>query len=482
MGYFSLADNPLYDDTSVKADISALQTGKVDKADGMSLIEDAEKERLSTVANYDDTEIKADIAKCATKDVATTTKNGLMSATDKKKLNGLATVATTGSYNDLKDKPNTSDYTVFMQETQPTQDGLWIKGSKKDFRFTQCDLRVPNNPILLSTPEVLSGTGYCSSISFDKYIYFFGKSLSSNTNEISGIAKFDTTTNTGEILSTKLPHSIIYPVTAISGGYIYIFGGREEYGDYSSGTNTIFRFDPVTESCIQLSVTCPISFSCGCAFTINGIIYICPGLRKLNTPCRVIWKFNPKANTCVALESPPSSFSYDGNACVVDGKGYVFWDDGKIIEFDPDTETSRTLNSTVRSSSTIAAINDVVYIFGGNPSSSNLEIYYFKPNEDVLKKLTNTMPTLPTGSYYSYLSSLTVGKDIYIFKGNVFVKMLPLVYEQFNGYYIKLSSSGKMTKISDNFIAQVEGVHSGVNCDDKIEAYSIIDGVATKIE
>lgn len=29
MGYFSLADNPLYDDTSVKADISALQTGKV---------------------------------------------------------------------------------------------------------------------------------------------------------------------------------------------------------------------------------------------------------------------------------------------------------------------------------------------------------------------------------------------------------------------------------------------------------------------
>ena len=164
MGYFSLADNPPYDDASVKADISALQTGKVDKADGMSLIEDAEKQRLSTVANYDDTEIKADIAKCATKDVATTTKNGLMSATDKKKLNGLATVATTGSYNDLKDKPNTSDYTVFMQETQPTEDGLWIKSAKKDFKFTQCDLRVPNNPILLSTSEDLINSNYCSSI------------------------------------------------------------------------------------------------------------------------------------------------------------------------------------------------------------------------------------------------------------------------------------------------------------------------------
>lgn len=73
MGYFSLADNPLYDDTSVKADISALQTGKVDKADGMSLIEDTEKERLSTITN----------------DVATTTKNGLMSKEDKGKLDEL---------------------------------------------------------------------------------------------------------------------------------------------------------------------------------------------------------------------------------------------------------------------------------------------------------------------------------------------------------------------------------------------------------
>lgn len=73
MKYFKLADTPQYDDTSVKADISALQTGKVDKADGMSLIEDTEKERLSTITN----------------DVATTTKNGLMSKEDKGKLDEL---------------------------------------------------------------------------------------------------------------------------------------------------------------------------------------------------------------------------------------------------------------------------------------------------------------------------------------------------------------------------------------------------------
>ena len=149
MGFFSLADNPPYDDASVKADISALQTGKVDKADGMSLIEDTEKQRLADITNYDDTGVKADISALQT------------GKADKK---SLAAVATTGSYNDLKDKPNTSDYTVFMQETQPTEDGLWIKGAKKDLKFTQCDLRVPDNPILLPTSEDLINSNYCSSI------------------------------------------------------------------------------------------------------------------------------------------------------------------------------------------------------------------------------------------------------------------------------------------------------------------------------
>ena len=62
MSYFKLADSQQYDDTAIKADISALQTGKVDKADGMGLISDSEKQRLSAVTNYDDTSVKADIS------------------------------------------------------------------------------------------------------------------------------------------------------------------------------------------------------------------------------------------------------------------------------------------------------------------------------------------------------------------------------------------------------------------------------------
>ena len=96
MSYFKLADSQQYDDTAIKADISAPQTGKVDKVDDMSLIEDVEKERLSAVTNYDDTSVKADIS-------------ALQSGKADK--TSLATVATIGSYNDLTDKSETSNRT-----------------------------------------------------------------------------------------------------------------------------------------------------------------------------------------------------------------------------------------------------------------------------------------------------------------------------------------------------------------------------------
>jgi len=257
MGYFSLAD-----DTSVKADISALQTRKVDKVDGMSLIEDTEKERLATVVNYDDTEIKADIAKCATKDVATTTKNGLMSATDKKKLNGLATVATTGSYNDLKDKPSTSDYTVFMQETQPTQEGLWIKGTKKDFMFTSY---IPLFVDLLST--TLPSARYdASAVAINGKAYIFGG------HDSKSIFEFDPVAKTCTSMSVSLP-SVRYDASAVAiNDKAYIFGGRN-----GSIADDILEFDPVAKTCTKMSITLPSARYGTSAVVINGKAYIFGG-------------------------------------------------------------------------------------------------------------------------------------------------------------------------------------------------------------
>nr|DAF76768.1 MAG TPA: hypothetical protein [Caudoviricetes sp.] len=63
--------NEQYDDTQIKSDISSLQTGKVDKVTGKSLIDDTEIARLKDVDNYDDTAIKT---------LINTVANGLMAS------------------------------------------------------------------------------------------------------------------------------------------------------------------------------------------------------------------------------------------------------------------------------------------------------------------------------------------------------------------------------------------------------------------
>jgi hypothetical protein len=103
MGYFSLADKPPYDDTSVKAEISALQTGKVDKADGMGLISDVEKTRLSTVTNYDDTSVKADISALQAGKVDKADGMGLISDAEKERL------VTVSNYDDTEIKADIAE-------------------------------------------------------------------------------------------------------------------------------------------------------------------------------------------------------------------------------------------------------------------------------------------------------------------------------------------------------------------------------------
>ena len=277
-----ISDEP-NDQYATKDDIAK----KVDKVDGMSLIEDTEKARLATVVNYDDTDIKADISKCATKDVATTTKNGLMSATDKKKLNGLATVATTGSYNDLKDKPNTSNYTVFMQETQPLQDGLWIKGEEKDFMITPYLPKSESVPKLaLTLPSEREDT---SAVSIDGKAYIFGGSIGSpNTSDI---LEFDPVANTCKKLSVSLPSERKGTSAVSIDGKAYIFGGclNKSNTRYSD----ILEFDPVANTCKTLYKELPDEVCDTSAVTIDGKAYIFGGY-KGSGRSKDIFKFTPE--------------------------------------------------------------------------------------------------------------------------------------------------------------------------------------------
>ena len=373
MGYFSLAD-----DTSVKADISALQTRKVDKVDGMSLIEDTEKERLATVVNYDDTEIKADIAKCATKDVATTTKNGLMSATDKKKLNGIDT---------------SEGYKVFMQTSKPTEDGLWIKGTKKDFMFASY---IPPSVDLLSV-TLPSKRKYTSAVAINGKAYIFGGCYyeGNSDNAVSYILEFDPTAKTCTKMSVSLPTTITYTSAVAINGKAYIFGGY-----HHSVLTSIFEFDPTAKTCTKMSVSLPTIRNYTSAVAINGKAYIFGGCdSELYNRYANIYKFDPIAKTCTQMSV---SLPHD-----------------------------MTRNSAV-------SIDGKAYIFGG---------YNGVDIDDIVE-----------GSFDWY------GFD-------------------FAGYYIKpcTSPNGQLTKISSHEISSIEKVYNG-QTGAVMEAYSVFNGVATKIE
>ena len=417
MGYFSLAD-----DTSVKADISALQTRKVDKVDGMSLIEDTEKERLATVVNYDDTEIKADIAKCATKDVATTTKNGLMSATDKKKLNGIDT---------------SEGYKVFMQTSKPTEDGLWIKGTKKDFMFASY---IPPSVDLLSV-TLPSKRKYTSAVAINGKAYIFGGCYyeGNSDNAVSYILEFDPTAKTCTKMSVSLPTTITYTSAVAINGKAYIFGGY-----HHSVLTSIFEFDPTAKTCTKMSVSLPEERNYTSAVAINGKAYIFGGVIE-----KSIFEFDPVAGTC--------------------------------------TEMSVSLPKDRHGTSAVA-INGKAYIFGGCDSelyNRYANIYKFDP---IAKTCTQMSVSLPHDMTRN--SAVSIDGKAYIFGGYNGVDIDDIVEGSFDwygfdfaGYYIKpcTSPNGQLTKISSHEISSIEKVYNG-QTGAVMEAYSVFNGVATKIE
>lgn len=482
MKYFKLADTPQYDDTSVKADISALQTGKVDKADGMGLISDTEKERLSTVANYDDTEIKADIAKCATKDVATTTKNGLMSATDKKKLNGLATVATTGSYNDLKDKPNTSDYTVFMQETQPTQDGLWIKGSKKDFRFTHGMPKIEAFAKTLSDVETLFSGNACS-VAVDNKIYIFeSNSVYCFLPESHTFSKI---TSMGGMTAPLLSCAYINEK-------IYTFG--IDIGDLLSDYKGIGEFNLSTNEYTKNSAKLPYACNGSSAVAINGCAYIFGCSSGSGTLYDSILKFDPSSDTVSELTVTLPSARGGASVVAYAGKAYIFGGRSNgnnlltdILEFDPVKETVNKIASlpTAKDDQSITLVDNIVYLFGGTISSGVVaSIFKF---DCVTKKVTTLGTSLPYAEYNG--ASSAVSGHSYIFSGVCGTQKIKTIIDfvdeksiTFNGYYINIDDSGIATEVSSNEVQKIKNVFSGTNFDEAVKAYSITNGIAIELE
>ena len=110
----------------------------------------------------------------------------------------------------------------------------------------------PATNTLTSTGAKASGY-YPAVAPYGQYIYCFGgKPNAGASNYSSTVKRFDTVTNTVEILSGVLPYGINYTAAATVGTNIYLFLGNS---DSTSETHKeIFKFDVTTETLQMLSV------------------------------------------------------------------------------------------------------------------------------------------------------------------------------------------------------------------------------------
>lgn len=130
----------------------------------------------------------------------------------------------------------------------------------------------PVTNTLTSTGATASGY-YPAVAPYGQYIYCFGgKPSAGSSNYSSTVKRFDTVTNTAEILSDVLPYGINYTAAATVGTNIYLFPGNS---DSTSGTKKeIFKFDVTTETLQMLSVEQTYASLSRTAITYGLDIYI----------------------------------------------------------------------------------------------------------------------------------------------------------------------------------------------------------------
>jgi len=247
----------------------------------------------------------------------------------------------------------------------------------------------------------------------DDIIYVFG-SASISTQIVEA---YDPKTN---IWTQKA--SIPTPIrsTAISdavNGKIYLIGGYEN--GYS---NRVEEYDSVNntwKSSANGELTpMPTARRHLMSCEVNGIIYVFGGLGgpTSETGLNVVEAYDPISDTW-QIKSPMPLFKASGESCcVIDNKIYIV--DNDIQVYDPATDTWETLGTrtpvpTARAYATVNAVNNKIYVIGGDNGGYLRIVEEYDPATD--QWLTKAlMPT--TGN--RGMSASVVNNKIYVMGGN----------------------------------------------------------------
>lgn len=199
---------------------------------------------------------------------------------------------------------------------------------------------------------------FASACACGSKIYLFGGREGSAGACLNTIYCLDTQTDTLTTLSATLSQTLRATASAAYRTKIYIFGGSN--GD--KRINAIHCFDCETETISTLSTVLPVASSNFAVSNYKDYIYIFGGYNS----DRSIWKFDCETETIDIVNTPLPVYLSDGCAATIAKSIFVFGYSNKILCFDIEAETIKTLSATMPNTlnypGALATEDDKIYI------------------------------------------------------------------------------------------------------------------------
>ncbi len=178
---------------------------------------------------------------------------------------------------------------------------------------------------------------------------------------------------------------------AVINGKVYVSGGYEMVedegeGDYLRATNSLYRYDPSTNTWSSRA-SMPRASARGATVAIDGKLYVYVAFGGDNAESAALYRYDPSTNKWTTRKMPPSA-QFGAAATALNGRMYVIGGNtgkltqtDKVIVYNPETDrwSTREPMPTPRMGSAVGKIDGRIYVAGGwtkgNGVSSVLEVY-----------------------------------------------------------------------------------------------------------
>ena len=219
--------------------------------------------------------------------------------------------------------------------------------------------------------------------------------------------------NAAEIMQAKLPQAVSFLGCCKIGRCIYTFGGQAS----TTYTTTICKIDLDTQEVTTLTEVLPTAVNSALAVAVGEKAYIFGG-SILSGNSNTVYCFDSTTETVTTLSATLTYSGAQNGGCLIDGKIYLFASAATnyrkyVIVFDTNTETFSTLSTRLEIGTQYmpsAAIGAKIYIF----TQTNGQIQCFDTETNTVEILPCTSSNTPYGPF----AAGVIGEKVYLFGGN----------------------------------------------------------------